>query len=91
VLQAAGKAHAIPANPCAGVRVTSGACDADRLVATPAQALRAAIRLYECGLGLRGFVLGVLDFYTGCRWGELVGSNGTSTTPSTGRWGSGSP
>ena len=73
VLQAAVKAHAIPANPCAGVRVTSGAYDADRLVATPAQALRAAMRLYECGLGLRGFVLGVLDFYTGCRWGELVG------------------
>ena len=42
-------------------------------MATPAQALRAAMRLYELGLGMSGFVLCLMDFYTGARWGELVG------------------
>ncbi|WP_240686711.1 tyrosine-type recombinase/integrase [Amycolatopsis suaedae] len=31
------------------------------------------MRLYEAGLGLGGFVLCLADFYTGGRWGELVG------------------
>jgi integrase len=43
------------------------------LVASPVQALRAAMRLYEAGLGLGGFTLCLADFYTGCRWGELAG------------------
>ena len=35
--------------------------------------MRAAVRLYEFGLGKSGFVLCLMDFYTGARWGELVG------------------
>jgi hypothetical protein len=31
------------------------------------------MRLYEQGLGMSGFVLCLMDFYTGARWGELVG------------------
>ncbi len=73
VLGAAVRARKIPANPCSGVRVTSGEFETERLVATPVQALRASMRLYESGLGLAGFALGLLDFYTGARWGELVG------------------
>ena len=72
-MSAAVKARKIPANPCAGVRVTSGEFEIERLVATPVQALRGAMRLYESGLGLGGFTLGLLDFYAGGRWGELVG------------------
>lgn len=53
--------------------MTSGEFEIERLVATPVQALRAAMRLYERGLGLGGFTLGLLDFYAGGRWGELVG------------------
>lgn len=55
------------------VPVTSGEFEVENLVATPVEALRASMRLYESGLGLAGFVLGLLDFYTGARWGELVG------------------
>jgi integrase len=73
VLSAAVRARMIPANPCAGVRVSSGEFESEKLVASPAQALRAAMRLYECGLGAPGFVLCLMDFYTGGRWGELVG------------------
>ena len=73
ILNAAVRARMIPANPCSGVRVTSGEFDTERLVATPAQALRAAMRLHELGLGKSGFVLCLMDFYTGARWGELVG------------------
>jgi integrase len=73
VLKAAFKAQMIPANPCAGVRVTSGEFVTERLVASPVQVLRAAMRLYELGLGLGGFTLGLLDAYTGGRWGELAG------------------
>ncbi|MEC3976774.1 hypothetical protein [Amycolatopsis sp. H20-H5] len=43
----------------------------EHLVATPVQALRAAMRLYEMGLGLSGFTLCLMDFYTGARWGEV--------------------
>jgi len=73
ILNAAVRARMIPANPCSGVRVSSGEFDSERLVATPAQALRAAMRLYEQGLGMSGFVLCLMDVYTGARWGELVG------------------
>ncbi|MFJ7213509.1 hypothetical protein [Amycolatopsis sp. NPDC098790] len=42
ILNAAVRARRIPANPCNGVRVSKGEYDAERLVATPAQTLRAA-------------------------------------------------
>ncbi|WP_244162345.1 integrase [Amycolatopsis regifaucium] len=64
---------------CAMVRrranpgTASGEFEVEKLVATPAQALRASMRLYDSGLELAGFVLGLLDFYTGSRWGEQVG------------------
>lgn len=73
VMRAAARARMIPTNPCAGIRVTSGEFEVGRLVASPVQVLRAAMRLYRSGLGLRGFVLGVMDAYTGGRWGELAG------------------
>jgi integrase len=63
----------IPSNPCNGVRVTTGEYVTDRLVATPVQALRAAMRLYTTGMGFAGFVLCLPDFYTGGRRSELVG------------------
>jgi integrase len=72
VANAAVRARMIPASPCQGIRVTSGEFDVDRLVATPVQVLRAAMRLYESA-GLGGFVLCLMDAYTGARWGELVG------------------
>ncbi|MEV5542013.1 integrase [Saccharopolyspora shandongensis] len=71
-LNAAVKAHMIPANPCSGIRVTAGEFDPGKLVATPVQVLRAAMRLYETA-GPPSFVLGVMDAYTGARWGELAG------------------
>jgi hypothetical protein len=43
------------------------------LVASPVQALRAAMRLYARGLGRSGFTLCLLDFCTGGRWSELGG------------------
>lgn len=72
VMNAAVRARMIPASPCQGIRVTSGEFDVSRLVATPVQVLRAAMRLYE-SLGLGGFVLCLMDAYTGARWSELVG------------------
>ncbi len=73
ILNAAVRARIIPASPCSGIRVTSGEYAPERLVASPVQALRAAMRLYEAGLGLGGFTLCLVDFYTGGRWGELAG------------------
>jgi hypothetical protein len=72
-LNAAVRARIIPASPCSGIRVTSGEYAPERLVASPVQALRAAMRLYESGLGLGGFTLCLVDVYTGARWGELAG------------------
>lgn len=72
IMNAAVRARMIPANPCVGVQVTSGDTEADRLIATPVQGLRAAMRLYETA-GLCGFVLCLMDLFTGARWGELVG------------------
>jgi integrase len=72
-MNAAVRARHIPANPCYGVKVTSGAFETEHLVASPVQGLRAAMRLYASGLGLSGFTLCLMDFYTGGRWGELVG------------------
>jgi hypothetical protein len=62
--------------------VTNGEFDIERLVATPAQALRAAMRLYELGLGLSGFVLCLMDFIPAPDGVNLSGNSGTSTTPS---------
>jgi integrase len=73
IMNSAVRSHLLPANPCAGVRVTSGGYELDKLVATPAQVLRAAMRLHDSGLGLGGFVLCLANVYTGARWGELVG------------------
>nr|WP_121011459.1 tyrosine-type recombinase/integrase family protein [Saccharothrix australiensis] len=73
ILNAGVRAKIIPANPCYGVRVTGGEFENERLVATPVQVLRAAMRLYESEMGLSGFTLCLLDFYTGGRWSELVG------------------
>ncbi|WP_113692931.1 tyrosine-type recombinase/integrase [Amycolatopsis albispora] len=70
---ASDRAKIIPGNPCRGVRIGSGEYEEERLVASPVQILRAAMRLYERGLGLGGFTLCLLDGYTGARWGELVG------------------
>ncbi|WIX75481.1 hypothetical protein QRX50_28670 [Amycolatopsis carbonis] len=53
VLNRAKRAQMILANPGSGVRVTGGAFDTERLAASPAQAPRAAMRLYEMGLGVR--------------------------------------
>lgn len=72
ILNAAVRARLIPANPCLGIRVTAGEFATERLVASPVQVLRAAMRLYE-PLGRGGFMLCVMDAYTGARWGELVG------------------
>lgn len=72
MMNAAVRARCIPANPCSGIRVTSGEFESDRLVSSPVQALRAAMRLYTTA-GPSGFALCVMDFYTGARWGELVG------------------
>ena len=67
------RSRMIPANPCSGVRVTGGEYETERLVASPVHGLRAAMRLYESGLGLTGFTLCLVDLYTGARWGEIVG------------------
>ncbi|MBB4930653.1 hypothetical protein F4561_001473 [Lipingzhangella halophila] len=65
------RARRIPANPCNGVRVSSGGYETDRQVATPVQVLRAAMRLHHT-FGRAGFVLCLLNAYTGARWSELV-------------------
>lgn len=71
ILNTAVRARRIPANPCNGIRVTSGDYEAERQVATPAQMLRAAMRLHHT-FGRAGFVLCLLNAYTGARWSELV-------------------
>ncbi|MEN3267159.1 tyrosine-type recombinase/integrase [Pseudonocardia sp.] len=73
IMNAGVRARVIPANPCSGIRVTGGEWETEKYVATPAQALRAGMRLYENQLGLGGLMLCLLDFYTGGRWGELAG------------------
>lgn len=71
ILNTAVRARRVPANPCNGIRVTSGDYDAERQVTTPAQVLRAALRLHHTS-GYGGFVLCLLNAYTGARWSELV-------------------
>jgi integrase len=72
IMNVAVRARKIPASPCHGVRVTTGEYEAERQVATPVQILRAAIRLHD-SFGYPGFVLTLMDGYTGARWSELVG------------------
>ena len=72
VMNVAVRARKIPASPGQGIRVTSGEYEADRQVATPVQYLRAALRLND-SFGFSGFVLALMDGYTGARWSELVG------------------
>lgn len=71
ILEVAVKDRALPANPARGVRVTSGEYMAERQVVTPAQTLRAAMRLGST-FGYAGFVLALMNSYTGARWSELV-------------------
>ncbi len=73
IMNACVRARLIPANPCYGIRVTAGGYEPHRLVATPVQGLRAAMRLNEMGLALSGFTLCLANLYTGARWGELAG------------------
>jgi hypothetical protein len=73
IMNAAVKAKVIPANPCSGIRVTGGDWESEKYVATPVQVLRASMRLYENEVGLSGLLLGLLDAYTGGRWGEIAG------------------
>ncbi|WP_436790553.1 hypothetical protein [Yinghuangia sp. YIM S10712] len=84
IMNAAVKARLIPASPCVGIQVTSGSGSTDKLIATPVQALRGAMRLYETA-GLAGFVLCLLDFWTGARWGELVGQTADEYDAENGR------
>jgi integrase len=72
IMNVAVRARKIPASPCQGIRVTTGEYEAERQVATPAQFLRAAIRMHD-SFGYAGFVLTLMDGYTGARWSELVG------------------
>ncbi|HXA59922.1 MAG TPA: hypothetical protein VNW94_12230 [Streptosporangiaceae bacterium] len=71
IMNAAVRSRKIPASPCQGVKVTSGDSEVERQVASPVQVLRAAIRMYD-RFGYVGFVLTLLDGYTGARWSELI-------------------
>ncbi|WP_304450662.1 tyrosine-type recombinase/integrase [Nocardiopsis sp. YSL2] len=72
ILAVAVKARKTPANPARDVRVTTGEYEPERQVATPVQFLRAAVRLHA-SFGRVGFVLALMNGYTGARWSELVG------------------
>lgn len=72
IMNVAVRARKIPASPCQGIRVTTGGDEPERHVATPVQFLRAALRLHD-SFGYGGFVLALMDGYTGARWSELVG------------------
>jgi len=72
IMNTAVRARLIPASPCTGIRVSSTDAEpAEKKVATPAQFLRAALRMEEVA-GYPGFVLTLLDGYTGARWSELI-------------------
>lgn len=53
--------------------ILNGAVRARMIPANPCSGVRVSNGLYELGLGMSGFVLCLMDFYTGARWGELVG------------------
>ncbi|MBB4932855.1 hypothetical protein F4561_003675 [Lipingzhangella halophila] len=81
------RARRIPSNPCNGVRVSFGGYDAERQVATPAQVLRAAMRLHHTA-GYAGFVLCLLNAYTGARPIDTAGISTSSVGMETMRAGS---
>ncbi|MEU4806959.1 hypothetical protein [Actinosynnema sp. NPDC023587] len=54
IMNAAVRAKVAPANPCYGIRVTAGEFENELLVASPVQALRAAMHLYESEMGSQG-------------------------------------
>jgi hypothetical protein len=66
-----GRARWILASPCQGIKVTIGVAEDEHLVATVVQMLRGALRMEDLA-GYPGFVLTVLDGYTGARWLELI-------------------
>jgi hypothetical protein len=72
IINVAVRARKIPAGPCQGIQVTSGIYHVEHRIATPVQALRAALRI-RGSFGYSGFVLTLMDVYTGARWSELVG------------------
>jgi integrase len=62
----------IPASPCAGIRVNPGGIETGaKQVATPVQFMRAALRMDDL-MGYPGFVLTLMNGYTGARWSELI-------------------
>ena len=71
LLEVVVKARKIPATPARGVRVSSGEYEAGLQVVIPVQFLRAVLRLQE-SFGQVGFVLVLMNGYTGARWSELV-------------------
>ncbi|GAB3979262.1 integrase [Actinoallomurus acanthiterrae] len=71
IMNAAVRARKIPVSPCHGIRVTTGDYETERQVATPVQFLRAALRMYDLA-GFQGFVLTLMNGYTGARWSELI-------------------
>ena len=80
IMDMAVEARLIPASPCRGITISTGGYETSRgLVATPVQVLRAAMRLHQLRHrtrrrgGLSEFVLCLMAFYAGTRWGELVG------------------
>jgi len=80
IMDTAVEARLIPASPCRSIKLKLDGYETSRgLVATPVQVLRAAMRLHRIRHrirrqgGLTELVLCLMAFYTGARWGELVG------------------
>jgi hypothetical protein len=71
IMNAAVRARKIPVSPCHGIRVTTGDYETERQVATPVEFLRAALRMHDL-MGYQGFVLTLMNGYTGARWSELI-------------------
>jgi hypothetical protein len=66
IMNVAVRARKIPASPCQGIKVTSWDGEVEKQVATPAQILRAAVRMHD-RLDYPGFVLTLMNGYTGAR------------------------
>jgi integrase len=71
IMNAAVRARKIPVSPCHGIRVTTGDYETERQVATPVEFVRAALRMHDL-MGYQGFVLTLMNGYTGARWSELI-------------------
>src|SRR5262249_200259 len=71
IMNAAVRARKIPLTPCHGIRVATGEYEPGRQVATPVQFARAALRMHDL-MGYQGFVLTLMNGYTGARWSELI-------------------